>query len=58
MNTSESIQKLERHDMSLYGKDGQLGVEHKVNIIWKSYVWLIALASAVLGGCISHFFHI
>ena len=34
----------------LHGEDGALGIVAKVQIVWKSWIWLACTASALGGG--------
>ena len=46
--------QVNEHHKTLYGKDGELGVTHKVAVIWRSYIWILCAASAFLGYAVSY----
>jgi hypothetical protein len=46
---SDQIAKLENHDVTLYGRNGDPGVAHKINFLWRFHVYLLCGASTCLG---------
>jgi len=55
-NQNQSIeQTVKDHDIALYGKEGELGMTHKVAVIWRVHVWLLCLVSGMVGAGIAHF---
>lgn len=45
------VGRVRRHGESLYGSnDKEFGLVHKVNVIWRAYIWLLCMASAGVGG--------
>lgn len=58
MQNQELNDKVLDHDITLYGKDGEMGLTHKVNVIWRVHVWLLCLLSAVVGGVVVHWFKV
>lgn len=43
------VGRVARHHLSLYGNDQEFGVIHKVNVVWKTYIWLLCTGSAAAG---------
>jgi hypothetical protein len=44
------VGRVKRHHESLYGLDDrEFGLVHKVNVVWRAYVWLLCTASAAAG---------
>jgi len=48
-HNNELTDKIDEHHITLYGKDGEFGIVHKVAVIWRSYVWILCTISAILG---------
>lgn len=48
MNTDQ-IKALENHDEVLFGRDGNPGIAHKVNFMWRIHIWLIGVVGVVAG---------
>lgn len=41
--------RVKAHDETLYGKDGQMGIAHKVTVMWRAHVWVLCALSCGLG---------
>jgi len=46
---AEQADKLETHDELLLGRNGEPGLAHKVNFMWRIHVWLLCGISGVGG---------
>ena len=49
MNSEYVADKIKAHDETLYGKEGQMGIAHKVTVLWRAHVWVLCAMSAGLG---------
>jgi len=49
MNNQYVEEKVKAHEETLYGKDGQMGIAHKVSVLWSAHVWVLCVLSAGLG---------
>ena len=45
----EQTQKLEYHDTTLFGRNGEPGIAHQVKFMWRIHVWLLCALSGVGG---------
>lgn len=43
--------KVDKHDKTLYGEDGELGIAQMVKVVWKSYIWVAMLFCTIFGYC-------
>ena len=49
MNNETLTEQVKAHEITLYGKDGELGIAHKVSVLWRAHVWVLCVLSAALG---------
>jgi hypothetical protein len=49
MNQETMSEKVLSHDETLYGKKGEMGIAHKVTVLWRAHVWVLCVLSAGLG---------
>ena len=50
------VGKVRRHGQTLYGaNDREFGMVHKINVLWRSWIWLLCTASAGVGGLLVWF---
>lgn len=42
-----------RHEVSLYGEDGRLGIAQKMRVVWGLHVWVLMALSGALGSAIT-----
>ena len=47
--SNEQSETIKYHDEVLFGKDGNPGIAHKVNFMWRVHVWLIGIVVVVTG---------
>lgn len=47
--TSEQAEKLELHDALLLGRNGEPGIAHKVQFMWRAHVYVLCGLSGCLG---------
>jgi len=49
MNNQYVEEKVKAHDETLYGKEGEMGIAHKVTVLWRAHVGVLCVVSAGLG---------
>lgn len=51
--TAEQAKQLETHDAILFGRNGEPGIAHKVQFMWRAHVWIMC----GLSGCMGYSLH-
>lgn len=49
MNNESISEQVKAHSITLYGKEGEMGIAHKVTVLWRAHVWVLCALSAGLG---------
>ncbi len=49
MNQQYTDERVKAHEETLYGKDGAMGIAHKVAVLWRAHVWVLCAMSGFLG---------
>ena len=47
--TASDQAKLEHHDLTLFGRNGEPGIAHKVGFMWRIHVWVLCAGSGMVG---------
>lgn len=42
-----------RHEIALFGKDGDLGIIQQVRVVWRIHVWVLCSFSAAAGSAMT-----
>lgn len=50
---ADQAQKLDNHDVVLFGRNGEPGIAHKVQFMWRAHVWVLC----GLSGCFGYSIH-
>ena len=48
------VHRVEKTEDIIHGKDGGIGILHKVNFMWRVHVWVIGGIGTLLGAIITY----